>query len=103
MGHHTPGPWQRAQNSGGPVYIIAQPHWPRICTLRDIDDEQEQTQANARLIAAAPELLAALRLCLLEVVQFHAEYHNDCKDGCPARQAINAADSAIAKAEGVQS
>jgi hypothetical protein len=65
---HTPGPWvvgvYRFRKSGCTVqrpavqattgaYIC-----PEICTTSHVNDE---TEANARLIAAAPDLLAALR------------------------------------------
>ena len=57
---HTKGPWQAAfpvdkppfiSNEG---YVIVQKVWPL--------DNREEAKANARLIAAAPELYAVLRL-----------------------------------------
>lgn len=57
---HTPGPWTVARIktlSGVPMYLIEQE--------RMSEDRQE---ANARLIAAAPDLLVALR-DLLESIE----------------------------------
>jgi hypothetical protein len=74
MDKHTPGPWN-LQNDGLGVYYVN----PRIEAGEDIEDtrhdsivarctdfgafsgiEDDEAAANARLIAAAPELLAAL-------------------------------------------
>lgn len=56
MSKHTPGPWNYKPTSGfdygSTIYWI-----PGICT--NVDKE-----ADARLIASAPELLAALQLML---------------------------------------
>jgi len=63
---HTPGPWLRESeiNSEGSDWILVTKDYAEIVDLR-LDDglvvsEQEQ-EANARLIAAAPEMLNALR------------------------------------------
>jgi hypothetical protein len=57
-----------------------------------LERETEETRANARLIAAAPELLEALIEC---------EYMIDhCLFGCDAENAKAKARAAIAKAEG---
>lgn len=71
---HTPGPWNVCDGDGMHVYYVN----PRVEAGEDIDDPRhdsivakcddmgcmsgipdEERQANARLIAAAPELLAA--------------------------------------------
>ena len=57
---HTPGPWV-AGKSGNDEYIFAPHHAPQICNLPAFAPENE---ANARLISAAPELLASLRAML---------------------------------------
>lgn len=66
---HTPGPWhlseRRDPHSGSPVYsVLAGAHlW-----LADVlGAECEAGEANARLIAAAPELLEACRSCLHQI------------------------------------
>jgi len=57
---HTPGPWYyedeaiRANIDTQDGNAVANPHWNDALPLA-------QRQANARLIAAAPELLAALK------------------------------------------
>lgn len=62
---HTPGPWNafnsiKAIGVGSERSDVA---WVRFeeCGLMDTARSQEEDEANARLIAAAPELLAALQ------------------------------------------
>lgn len=38
---------------------------------------------------------AALRLCLLEIEQFHSRAYPDCDGGCPAHEAMAAARSVL--------
>ncbi len=74
---HTPGPWRYRQPlaaamrgqavrslevlTEGPNGIYK----PYIADVRSLDaDGNDNTEANARLIAAAPDLLAALGACL---------------------------------------
>ena len=62
MSKHTPGPWKvNAQRSSGwmdnGVYIFAGTNIARV--YRDLG--QDVQEANAHLIAAAPDLLAALK------------------------------------------
>lgn len=90
----TPGPWRmidRPSREGfcvnGPEYVIC----PDICAA-----SLEQRRANAALIAAAPELLEALR-DLANVVEAEALYYWTTKPSYIAARA------AIAKAKGEQS
>ncbi len=63
---HTPGPWTDKGGSAGAVwagnefiasvYPNAQPGWDGYGRF----DRQDETEANARLIAAAPDLLETL-------------------------------------------
>ena len=98
MSKHTPGPWFFDQH--GHVYGTseAQPidgfpggktilH-PHVCTPRCISD--------ARLIAAAPELLEALEKCRKELSAWMRCY---CEDAA-TQEAISQASAAIAKATG---
>ena len=85
---HTPGPWKTAPCSGGGL-ILVRPNSGQISL-------QIFPAADARLIAAAPDLLAALKDWL--------EGHEDaCRraigdtGGCPTCPDIRAA---IARAEG---
>jgi hypothetical protein len=41
-------------------------------------------------------LRAALTLCVAEIRQFHAHAYPDCKGQCPAHEAMQAADAALA-------
>jgi hypothetical protein len=63
--NHTPGPWavdNLTVRWGS--YFVAD------CVVADCDiGRQGECQANARLIAAAPDLLAALRLLVIACTQ----------------------------------
>jgi hypothetical protein len=73
MNKHTPGPWtySRSQQYGDWRFYVAQadgapytPHYSDVATLiaETVSDERRSIQeANARLIAAAPDLLEALQ------------------------------------------
>lgn len=50
---HTPGPWEVADHSAG--YVIIRRDWPLGRSVGTVHDE-----LDARLIAAAPDLLEAL-------------------------------------------
>ncbi|MDN7658472.1 hypothetical protein [Burkholderia cenocepacia] len=60
---HTPGPWNctRASSSGYDV-IQAENAPVDVCVVSRRDKSGEEINANARLIAAAPDLLIALEL-----------------------------------------
>lgn len=105
MSAHTPGPWRHCRGSNpdgcicGLVWSI--PEDSPVAEAFGESDEAgvrhppEVRAANARLMAAAPELLEACRtaLALMEGME---EFH-DGAEGTDARRAIEAA---IAKAEG---
>ena len=50
----TPGPWVVGGNEGNKLSVNADPYFVALV------DEGDSQEANARLIAAAPELLEAL-------------------------------------------
>lgn len=85
MTEHTPGPWTTAPHglrADAPhTQIMASGTW-----IADAIDwpGNRTAEANARLIAAAPDLLAAL-------VQLHAFEHGDCYPDCPYSQVIHKA------------
>lgn len=91
---HTPGPWLTEVNRyGDEIDVYPQRNgpppvgrWAEICTVKDYDS-QEEMEANAHLISAAPDLLK-----MLKVAQLWLDV-----DGRYDMQGINAA---IAKAEG---
>ena len=60
---HTPGPWFAL--SGGNVTRNTGPHWAAAgIYIAQVDQKSMSCEANARLIAAAPELAEAL-LCVI--------------------------------------
>ena len=67
---HTPGPWEAIIGGGGCSVIVnstvQRPILVQIATdaLYAHPERVTEAQANARLIAAAPALLAALKQCL---------------------------------------
>lgn len=87
---HTPGPWRADRNVEGDWEIHAATEHSElsfwIATVH-AETPKEQTEANARLIAAAPELLEIARRAL--------EY-------APNEIEANKCRAAIAKAEGMK-
>ena len=61
---HTPGPWLDSGNDGK-RNVIVESQWGSIAAAWDTGDAM-QMRANARLIAAAPDLLEALTELLQE-------------------------------------
>lgn len=100
---HTPGPWHFSENLRGGAFEIREPDSDAI--IADIVDgahvssddgdpeiDWETQEANARLIAAAPELLAALE----DVCGY-------CAPLSPrGKAAIDEARAIIAKAKGAE-
>lgn len=79
---HTPAPWKagnvtRTKDAAREVYTFSK-HDPNatIATVHDNGDYNE-CEANARLIAAAPDLLAALQDCLKIVDRYRATHLGD--------------------------
>lgn len=92
---HTPGPWDICRVN---VLMIYADNGLRIadCQCDDQPDmPEEQEEANAVLIAAAPEMLDALDMCA-EVLAELARLD----DGTPSVSALSMARAAIAKAKG---
>lgn len=61
---HTPGPWDLTTRRGSWDWVVFQAANPNIeiCQpFHDGTEDNELGEANARLIAAAPDLLAALK------------------------------------------
>lgn len=91
---HTPGPWS-VVNEHDEVTVIAGEHIShgfkvRYEIARDVGGHRGDEYANARLIAAAPDLLEAIQ-ALLRKVECGTALHCDLCD---------AARAAIAKATG---
>ena len=86
---HTPGPWVAEDYAGAgsvPWYVVPHDHKGTIAALTGLDAE-----ANARLIAAAPDMLEALQALVSA---------NNSTDGMAMRKAWGKADAAIARATG---
>jgi hypothetical protein len=63
MSKHTPGPWQIKRHfDPGYKFISAQKHTAlaQVVWCMEDEDRSPECEANAHLIAAAPELLEAL-------------------------------------------
>lgn len=91
--NHTPGPWHAGGNG---TIIYANDGWGVAnATVFHWRQEPGTAEANARLIAAAPELLAALEWA----VRFIDTYAK--KNSGPATPEINKCRAAIAKAKKV--
>lgn len=61
MNAHTPGPWHIGMRPGPIVYG---PAGEQVVSLLDPLVVDSENRANAHLIAAAPDLLAALEACI---------------------------------------
>ena len=113
MAQHTPGPWEVTHHKVGsktlfgvrnqafgapnvfPGHLIEEgsglPDWARGTVLHSWSTDKE---ADARLIAAAPDLLAACKALYADVL---ALKHFDTEAGCALLDRVKVA---IAKAEG---
>lgn len=117
MSEHTPGPWQVLPEECDKPYIrirgtvlgcrykianVLTPHYEGVH-----EREAAETRANARLIAAAPELLEALKP-FAELLKKHHDSMSDdrpifaIEDSIITAGDLRKAVAAIAKAEGMQ-
>jgi hypothetical protein len=93
---HTPGPWKVAkrQIKDGFDFDVHDAAGNELICIYDNDGADDPTwfpvEANANLIAAAPELL--------EVARRFIKFYGGCDDGCECTGDL--AQRAIAKAEG---
>lgn len=85
---HTPGPWA-ADLVSGSFYIVTDSGRTIAVRTRGINESREEVDANARLIAAAPDLLEAAKHAAMEW-----RLHGQLTDSCRVLEA------AIKKAEG---
>lgn len=103
MSKHTPGPWKCGQYLGQSSWVVHMDVGDRGRGMDIVDGvaglTPEQRLANARLIAAAPELLAAAQAAKLALDDLlHAK---DGRDWWTQRDAaMMLIDAAIAKATG---
>jgi hypothetical protein len=100
---HTPGPWTYESDHTHRQFNIRMlgREAQHICTVNNLpphilaNRDQSTAEANARLIAAAPDLLAALK-CIAT-----AEYFDGDSIVCDFETLQGVARAAIAKAEAV--
>ena len=100
MSKHTPGPWVVDEANTNLVARLVDGVYEYVCAVepssfstREYNNEQEE--ADARLIAAAPELLEALQACEARLTHLAQNSVNVVAELKQAR-------AAIAKAEGKQ-
>ena len=91
MNKHTNGPWHVGQSYGSIIYIE-----PSVACVTGHKYSQAEIDANARLIAAAPDLLEALENLHANI----AEYARINNLGGFDNQDMQQARAAIAKAKG---
>jgi hypothetical protein len=107
MPGYTPGPWRLMTNNTGlhvaagteDLATVYAPRWPAPSQWEEVEAEG---RANAALMAAAPDLLAALEE-LRDEINSRQRAHDcpgfDCATCTPAG-GLHAAEQAIAKATG---
>lgn len=101
---HTPGPWALDSNGPGHEVVLARGGRHAVAAVQGTDDHQENL-ANGHLMAAAPDLLVALKRAVETIRAWHnmGHYAGEAErvwalyQESPEMAAINAA---IAKAEG---
>jgi hypothetical protein len=78
---HTPGPWEISSIDGRTIGPVAYTHTdpevraieiPQMKAVAVVKERIEETEANARLISAAPEMLAML----IELNEFMRHYNS---------------------------
>lgn len=95
---HTPGPWTVNPhfNHGAEVRSLASVAWCSVASTHGASSSQSidaaEARANARLIAAAPDLLEALEEAIRD--------HDDFEDGRLSGNTVATMYAAIAKAKG---
>ena len=108
MSKHTPGPWRvwSEKDDDGRITVL------EVCETQDrgrhshfasVAKHWPEAEANARLISAAPDLLAALIACEHELLAVLRSINTDSVhfDGDEFHERLKASRAAIAKAEGV--
>ena len=93
MSSHTPGPWRTTGlnvRAGDALICFATDHWYAEDDGFYAFTDLAEKQANARLIASAPELLSALK----RLTDCLSEDPNDYPDSSSARQVLDSIRSA---------
>ena len=105
MSEHTPGPWYTFGNGhcvGGPEGTPGAGEGIAMCAMRA--RTPDEARANASLIAAAPEMLAALHECVAWIDELQTQVADTgeytVRTGFMLLAAAENARAAIAKAKG---
>lgn len=98
MSAHTPGPWEIGYLDKHGQRLVRGQHI-EICTCWHHSALEKEMEANASLIAAAPDLLAALEDSL-DSLEYVAKVDPVFSGWGVRQQRIAAAKAAVAKAKG---
>lgn len=102
MPKHTPGPWFVESTEKTPIYVspVNRHEQIGICNVMVIDEDEssdsgewfngDQTKANAKLIAAAPSLLADLIEAAATLRRYEANHRAKCTDDSLKKAEVNA-------------
>jgi hypothetical protein len=94
---HTPGPWEARWPKFDALILDAAERV--IASVSFNDHADTECEANAHLLAAAPELLDALKN-LIPLAEYAPDELGTAKEAAEAKNQIELARVAIAKAEG---
>ena len=99
---HTPGPWVVNAHHGFNEYIIGPGKCAHVgtVTMGDRYGGRPHAEADARLFAAAPELLKQLKEARQYVAKVATDRQFDDSIGLSARRRLDRMEAAIAKATG---
>ncbi len=105
---HTPGPWhfddrQAGMGDCGSVEALTADRkmvTREVCTVLFDDDDPSEDAANARLIAAAPDLKQACEAIQAALSKYGAQLSDLFGHDEQFNDAVEAVDAAIAKARG---
>jgi len=93
MSQHTPGPWWAGTDEDAHMVYGSEADGTAVADCMRDDGDDYVERANARLIAAAPDLLAACKVALDRIGSDIESPHLRTADGDQLR-------AAVAKAEG---
>ena len=97
---HTKGPWRAHVAHANLVThsdFVCTESGLHVCDVASYGESPDKRNANARLIAAAPDLLAVLKSLVFETSHF---VHGDGTNGAIVANELRNAIAAIVKAEG---
>ena len=95
---HTPGPWEAILHDGGAFDVVNHDSPNHSCILaarNSYEARAGEMHANARLIAAAPELLEALQVLWKEVAESGNGWANDFGWRIAREKTLDALDKAL--------